>query len=409
METSYDGRCRLYRVSRSSSSSPSSSHARPMLEVAMHQGPLTAGAAFAAGAFLPPHCMQLIVGSKGGALSVLHTWTESAQSSRKEQESKGSGGPEASSTGSWHAELQCVGCQDSSVLCVGLSTDGVTIASGGADGTVLLWENFETLTEAASRAEERAKEEKAVVELNAQGKSKRKRGPQRNGGDSSTQQLDPKLRLTSADTEAVTDVAFAPPPFRCVLYSGSLDGTVSAWDTLVGGDPLSTWTTPRAITSLTCSPTNGRVVCTAHEDGRIRLWDVRSGDGEVSSLTEPMKSSSTSKSVTTLDSNTRLDLKFAFGFPHRRLATQVRWSPRGAKGDAVSEHLISSVGQDGALRILDVRAPSTPLLVLDLSNGKEKKPVRLLTCTWCDSGRIAAGGSDGLTRIHTIGARWTGY
>lgn len=339
---------------------------------------------------------------------MLNAWSSSAKSPWKE-ESRATGGPEASSGGFWHAELHCLGCQGSSVTCVGLSTDGVTIASGGADGTVMLWENFGTLTEAANRAEERSREEQDLG--GTQGRAKRKRCPQGQGGDSTqgTQYLEPKLRLTSSHTEAVTDVVYAPSPFRCVLYSGSLDGTVSAWDTLVGGDPLSTWPTPRAITSLTCSPTNGRIVCTAHEDGRLRLWDVRSGNGEASSLAEPMKSGSVSKNAaSTLDSNTRLDLQFAFGFPHRRLATQVRWSPRGAKGDSASEHLLSSVGQDGVLRVLDVRAPTTPLLALDVRSGEEKIPVRLLTCAWCDSSRIATGGSDGMTRIHTIGSRWTG-
>ncbi|CBZ54980.1 hypothetical protein NCLIV_054070 [Neospora caninum Liverpool] len=442
VETSYDGCCRLHSVSPSPRGSPSTSPSAPILTLGLNRGPLTASAAFAAGAFLPPRSAQLVLGSSSGALYFLTCVSSlsSVSAVPAEGDEKAALGAEER-TGGWHAEMQAVGCLDSGVACVGLSTDGVTVASGDKGGNVYLWENFSLLTDAEKQigqwrekgeAQAESQREGAAVDgsaptVNGNGPGKKRRhaslsrSPGEDGAGSlfACQEMRPKLRLRGVHTAPVSDVAFAPSPFRCVLYSASLDNSVSAWDTLVGGDPLVTWPVSRGVTSLSCRPSDGRVVCTAHEDGRLRLWDIRSGAGAASAA-------KAGTPVMSLDANSRLDLRFTFGCAHSRLCTQVRWLPRhlaresrDRQGDDVAgEHLLASVGQDGVVKLFDVRAPTLPLLTTDVHgrgatgrHGREErspgKAVRLLATAWLGPTRLATGGSDGVTRLHSFGSRWT--
>ncbi|PFH33984.1 NLE (NUC135) domain-containing protein [Besnoitia besnoiti] len=413
VEASYDGCCRLHSVSPrspvalTSSLSPSS----PVVTLALNRGPLTASAAFAAGAFLPLHSSQLLLGSSSGALYFLASWASTSGAADGEERRV----LDKRAVGIWQAEVQAVGCLDSSVASLGVSTDGVTVAAGDKEGNVYLWENFLLLTHAATQVEKlRARDEE-----DGERKKKRQAAALSTAGDDgalfAVQEVRPKLRLRAAHTAPVSDLAFAPAPLRCVLYSASLDNSISAWDTLLGGDALVTWPVSRGVTSLACCPVDGRIVCSAHEDGRLRLWDVRSGAGN-----EEMHASRKASSVLTLDANSRFDLRFAFGSAHQRLCTQVRWLPRqlARKGDdgesektEEGEHILASVGQDGLLKLFDVRAPSMPLLTVEVQGGegearKPGKPVRLLATAWVGPTRIATGGSDGVTRIHAFGSRW---
>ncbi|KFH02490.1 NLE (NUC135) domain-containing protein [Toxoplasma gondii VAND] len=434
VEASYDGCCRLHHVSPSAShDSVSTSSAAPLLTLGLNRGPLTTSATFAAGAFLPPRSAQLLLGSSSGALYFVTCVSSSSASDEKAAVS------EARAPGRWHAAVQAVGCLDSSVASVAVSTDGVTVASGDHGGNVYLWENFSLLTEAetqigqwrekgAAQGDEQPEGEGgdgnslSTKGKGTQGKKRRHPSVSRafaNEAESlfSCQEKEPKLRLRGVHTAPVSDVAFAPSHFRCVLYSASLDNSISAWDTLVGGAPLVTWPVSRGVTSLACQPSDGRVVCTAHEDGRLRLWDIRSGGGDAGGKA--------ANGVLSLDANSRLDLRFTFGCPHARLCTQVRWLPRQPgreardrqRDEVAGEHLLASVGQEGVVKLFDIRAPTLPLLTMDVqgaTKSKDKKEdrsakaVRLLTTAWLGPAKLATGGSDGVTRIHTFGSKWTG-
>jgi WD40 repeat protein len=116
------------------------------------------------------------------------------------------------------------------VFSVAFSPDGTTLASGGADGTVRLWD-------VATR---------------------RQIG-----------------RPHTRHTRAVHSVAFSPD--GTTLASGSADGTVRLWNVATGrqiGEPLTG--TSGDIESVAFSP-DGTTLAVGSADGTVRLWDVATG------------------------------------------------------------------------------------------------------------------------------------
>ena len=61
------------------------------------------------------------------------------------------------------------------------------------------------------------------------------------------------------------------------MYSCSWDHSLKEWD-VERQDPIAAFTSDsKAFTSLHLSESS-RVIGTAHNDGKIRLWDTRSGE-----------------------------------------------------------------------------------------------------------------------------------
>eukprot|EP00752_Nemacystus_decipiens_P004505 g4113.t1 len=145
------------------------------------------------------------------------------------------------------------------------------------------------------------------------------------------------------------------------LYSASLDRAVKTWDA-ERQDCVHTLNAPKAVTCLGCSD-SGRMLATGHPDARVRIWDTRT-QGET--LTRASLSS------------------------HKQWITDVKWAPG-------SETMVLSCGQDGAVKLWDIRS-TLPLHSAQAHKGKA------LCCGWQD-GKIVSGGEDGAVKTYLVPER----
>eukprot|EP00922_Rhytidocystis_sp_ex-Travisia-forbesii_P026164 GHVS01038326.1.p1 GENE.GHVS01038326.1~~GHVS01038326.1.p1 ORF type:complete len:500 (+),score=86.36 GHVS01038326.1:52-1551(+) len=245
--------------------------------------------------------------------------------------------------------------------------DGGLAVSGGWDSKLLLWNNSDILSDETLMAS---------PDTSCNGKRGREVAPV---------EVAPRMELKGHD-KAITDICFPSfEPFKYNLISSSLDQSLRAWD-FIAGAAVSSWNAARVVTSLSFCP-SGQQLSTSHDDGRVRIWDLRLAEGCVADSPDPVKS---------FDSNTRLQLSHAYNV-HKRIASCCRWNPH----DPVT---VASVSHDGTLRILDVRALRVPLqsvvMADNVTNGNVDEPKKILACDWMDRYRVVTGGEDGVLRIH---------
>jgi len=232
--------------------------------------------------------------------------------------------------------------------CVCVSPDGVTTATGGQDGSLVIWNTgpllLNTTPESSSK---KRKLETPVL---------------------------PKLTL-KGHSGTVTDVCY-PKSSSASAFSASVDQTVRVWD-LITGDPIRSWITNRAALSISLS-NNGHSLCTSHEDGRVRIWDVRSGEDNKDEF----------GSLSKVGVSSRLVLRQTYA-SQSRCVPSCRWHP-------TNENLLASVSHDGSLKVFDQRSKTLPLQTVDYAG------VKMICLDWTESGELATGGSDGVLRIHRL-------
>ncbi len=169
----------------------------------------------------------------------------------------------------------------SGVMSVVFSSDGITLASGGGDKTVRLWDVN------TGRQKKILKEHTDVVTSVAFGPDPNDVDPRCPKEilasaswdktvilwDLSTNQ--PKQTFTG-HTHIITSVAISPNPMIPVLASGSWDGTIQMWDLSTGELKHTLTNEYKSRTNNICFKSDGYILMSSSERG-VNLWATLSG------------------------------------------------------------------------------------------------------------------------------------
>ncbi|KAK6587971.1 microtubule-associated ytm1 [Cryptosporidium xiaoi] len=160
------------------------------------------------------------------------------------------------------------------------------------------------------------------------------------------------------------------------LLSASLDGNIKVTN-IYTGESVCGWNSKFPIFSISSQySSSGNVICTSHDDGKVRIWDIRSGNTSQIDL-------DISKGISYsgfFDRNTRLIHRCRI-FAHKEVIPCAQWNP-------FSDFIIGSVSHDKYIKILDIRSTSMPLQVA-------KTDSKLLSLCWVSETAIYTGGSSG--------------
>jgi WD40 repeat protein len=154
-----------------------------------------------------------------------------------------------------------------------------------------------------------------------------------------------------------------------IFYSSSYDHSLKRWD-LEHQDCVWTCNAAKVFTSIDIQPSSaGDMLLSSHPDGKIRLWDARSGSGGEGAQCQG-----------------------AWGAENdRQWIAQTRWHPS-------NEHVFAACDYAGMLRIYDRRA-ATALAAIDHHEGKA---LCLAWMTPQHQQRVLTGGSDGYLRALSL-------
>jgi WD40 repeat protein len=167
-------------------------------------------------------------------------------------------------------EIRTLEGHRSGVTSVMFSPDGLTLASGGLDNAVKLWD-------VASGQEIRTLEGHSDG-IKSVGFSPDGRTLASGGYDSTVKLWDvasgQEIRTLASHSDDVESVVFSPD--GRTLASGSSDSTVKLWDVATGQEILTLEGHSNDVSSVVFSP-NGRTLASGGYDSTVKLWDVTTG------------------------------------------------------------------------------------------------------------------------------------
>jgi ribosome biogenesis protein YTM1 len=199
-----------------------------------------------------------------------------------------------------------------------------------------------------------------------------------NGAEKEAAQTLSHVMVNRAHNQVVSGLQISQASGSWRMYSCSWDHSLKEWD-VERQDPIAALTSDSKVFTSLHFNESSRIIGTSHNDGKIRLWDVRSGMTENSCL----KISNS---------------------PSTQWVSSFRWHP-----DESLSSIFATTDYAGVLRMWDVRATSTPL---DMANAHDGKA---LCCAWLQGGAdeekatpsarsLYSGGSDCQITHQTFGA-----
>ena len=288
------------------------------------------------------------------------------------------------------------------------SRDGSTLATGGDDGNVRLWD-------VATEQEIGAPMSSGLAPVEAVAFSPDGATVAAGSSDGTVQLWDATTQhevgtTMTAGPAAIRALAFGPG--GKVLAAGGEDGDVRLWDTATQSQPGATMATGAAVAALSFSG-NGTTLATAEGDGRTELWSTATqkqtgaalaaqGSARVSALDFGPGAGL----LATGDATGTITLWNPAGF-HQSSAPVVAGtpeSPAAAGGHAPAAlsargEIIAVSGQRGTIRLRNARTGRTvgqPIAAHHAVTGLALSP---------DGKLVAAIGTDGKARLWTVATR----
>jgi WD40 repeat protein len=288
------------------------------------------------------------------------------------------------------------------------SRDGNTLATGGGDGNIRLWD-------VATEQEIGAPMSSGLAPVEAVAFSPDGATVAAGSSDGTVQLWDATTQhevgtTMTAGPAAIRALAFGPR--GRVLAAGGEDGGVRLWDVATQGQPGATMATGAAVAALSFSG-NGTTLATAEGDGRTELWSTATqkqtgaalaaqGSARVSALDFGPGAGL----LATGDATGTITLWNPAGF-HQSSAPVVAGtpeSPAAAGGHAPAAlsargEIIAVSGQRGTIRLRNARTGRTvgqPIAAHHVVTGLALSP---------DGKLVAAIGTDGKARLWTVATR----
>jgi WD40 repeat protein/serine/threonine protein kinase len=278
--------------------------------------------------------------------------------------------------------------------CVRYSPDGRSLAGGGVDGTVKIWDT------ADSREVRTLNGHRGSVTRLAFGPDGRTIASA--STDHTVKLWDAasgqEVRALSGHTQPVIDVAFSVDGRR--IATGSVDRTVKIWDGATGRELRTLLGHTGDIRGVSFSP-DCRTLSSCGMDQTIRVWDAATGQ-EIRTIREkgpfgPMAYSRDGRFLATTGSDQAAKIRDA--------ATGQVIHTLGGQSDEVSS---VSFSRDG--RLLAAASLDQTVKIYDVATGRELRTLRGFTgevwsVSYAPDGRhVAAAGADQTVRVWTISA-----
>lgn len=241
--------------------------------------------------------------------------------------------------------------QNSSIECVKFSSDGSILACGAFTGAI-------SILNAPSPSASKISSSSIPTVIEAK---KRTRAELKNEDDEESESL--MRSILNGHSKPIHALKWTSSGD---LFSASEDQTVRVWD-LPSASELSIFPVTAPVMTMDISK-NGLFVATGHDDGKLRIWDLKKTNGVPS-----------------------LILKRVFT-AHKRMIKEVCFH-------VSNPHIVASVALDGAVRVFDVRAESLPVHVIYLP---AENNWRGLAAKWVEENKLSSGGSDGILRVHGL-------
>ena len=286
------------------------------------------------------------------------------------------------------------------VTSVTFSPDSKTLASGGYDKTLRLWE-VATGKELLSPIEQESEvyslaysPDGALLALGARDGTLRLWRP-------STKE--PVLRI-QAHADAVRSVVFSPD--GKTLASGGRDTAVRVWDAASGNEKLYLKGHKKPVWSLAIS-SDGRFLASAGDDETVRFWDLSSGEEKAQGVGHegPVRSIAFSPDGKLLASGGRDKRVFLWKVPAGEKVREMDMHEGGVQSVAFSPDgtFLATGGYGGKVRLFEV-ATGEEIARVRGHDG----PIHALAFS-PDGTRFASGSQDCTVRLWTLPSRGSIY